>query len=58
MAFTIFGFAVAAVLVLIFGLDLAIGVPFEQVSQLMDVTYLVCGIILGGLSWSCLRDLR
>lgn len=56
--FTIVGFAVAAVLVILFGFDLAMAVPFEQVSLLMDVTYLFCGIILGWLSWSCFRDLR
>lgn len=58
MGFTLFGFAVAAVLVILFGLDLALAVPFQRVSPLMDVTYLICGIILAGLSWSCFRDLR
>ena len=58
MAFTLFGFAVAAVLVILFGLDLALAVPFQRVSLLMDVTYLICGITLAGLSWSCYRDLR
>jgi hypothetical protein len=58
MAFTLFGFAVAAVLIILFGLDVAVAVPFQRVSPLMDVTYLICGIILAGLSWSCYRDLR
>ena len=58
MAFTLFGFATAALFVILFGLDLAVGVPFQRVSLLMDVTYLLCGLALGWLSWSCLRDLR
>jgi hypothetical protein len=57
MAFTLLGFAVAAVLAILFGLDLAMAVPFGRVSLLMDVSYVFCGIILGWLSWSCFRDL-
>lgn len=57
-AFTIFGFSVAAVLILLFGVDLTMAVPFQRVSLLMDTGYLICGIILAGLSWSCYRDLR
>ena len=57
MAFTLFGFAVAGLLILLFGLDLVMAVPLQRVSLLMDVTYLLCGIILGWLSWSCYRDL-
>lgn len=56
MAFTVFGFAVAGVLVVLFGLDLAMAVPLQRVSPLMDVTYLLCGITLGWLSWSCYCD--
>ena len=57
MAFTIFGFSVAAMLIILFSLDLVMAVPFRQVSLLMDVSYVFCGIILAGLSWSCYRDL-
>ncbi|NLS91471.1 MAG: hypothetical protein GXX96_04715 [Planctomycetaceae bacterium] len=57
-ALTVFGFSVAAVLILLFGLDLTMGVPLERISLPMDVSYLLCGIILAGLSWSCWRDLR
>jgi threonine/homoserine/homoserine lactone efflux protein len=58
MAFALFGVATALVLIMLFGLDLAVGVPFQRVSLLMDVTYVFCGAVLAWLSWSCLRDLR
>jgi hypothetical protein len=57
-ALTISGFVVASLIVLLFGLDLAVKWPFEQASMLMDICCLLCAGIIGYLSWNTLRDLR
>ena len=54
-ALCIFGIVIAALLLLIFGLDLVIGVPFGKASLMMDVgTVVVCGL-LGYISWTTFR---
>jgi len=50
------GTVVAALLLLIFGLDLAIRVPFHRASMTMDIGILVCAVILGYVSWITLRE--
>jgi hypothetical protein len=54
----IVGAVVAVLLLLIFGLDLGLGVPFHQASIVMDIGLLVCAVILGYLSWVTLRGLQ
>jgi len=49
---------IAGLLLLAFGLDLAIGIPFEGADWRMDVAVVIASIILGYLSWSAMRDLR
>jgi hypothetical protein len=51
------GFVTAASLLILFGLDLAVGWPFMRASLLMDISFTVCGLILGYLSWNAYRDL-
>ena len=54
-ALCIFGIVIAALLLLIFGLDLVIGVPFGKASVMMDVgTVVVCGL-LGYIGWTTFR---
>jgi hypothetical protein len=48
--------AVAALLVLLFGLDLGLGIPFGGKSMLMSIGFIVCAAILGYLSWSTFRE--
>jgi len=48
--------AVAAILLLLFGLDLALGIPFGKMSMMMNVGYLVCAVVLAYLSWSTYRE--
>lgn len=52
------GMVVAGLVTLIFGLDLVAGVPFQGVSTPMDIGFVVCGLILGYLSWNAFRDIR
>ena len=51
-----FGTGVAAILLLVFGLDLAVGIPFGGVSSWMDIGFIVCSVILGYLSWITKRE--
>ena len=56
-ALCIFGLIVAGLFLLMFGLDLAIGYPFNGSSKLlMDVPMVLCSIALGFLSWTTLRE--
>ncbi|HUT11997.1 MAG TPA: hypothetical protein VMY42_15965 [Thermoguttaceae bacterium] len=56
-ALCIAGIVIAALVFLIFGLDLAIGLPpFNKASMMMDAAFVVCGAILGYLSWTTLRE--
>jgi hypothetical protein len=55
-ALTILGMAVAVLIFALFGLDLAIGVPFSKASIPMDVGAIVCGGILGYLSWATFQE--
>jgi len=50
------GLAVALILLVVFGLDLAIGVPFGGVSMLMDIGFVFGSGALGYISWTTLRE--
>lgn len=53
---TISGFVVAVLVLLIFGLDLALGIPFGKTSLVMDIAFVLCAIGLGYMSWSTFRQ--
>jgi hypothetical protein len=57
-ALCIFGTVIAVLLLLVFALDLTIGIPFggPSVSMLMDIGFIVCAIALGYISWMTLRE--
>ena len=55
---TITAIAVAVLMLVLFGLDLAIGVPFGKQSMLIDIAFLVCGLGLGLLGVSTWRELE
>jgi hypothetical protein len=48
--------AIAVLLLVIFGMDLAIKVPFGGQSGMMDIGFLICAAALGYLSWSSFRE--
>ena len=54
---TIAGMVVAAVIFILFAIDLAVGFPFQKASKGMDVSFIICAIGLGILSWTTMRDL-
>ena len=55
-ALCLVGTVVAVLLLLVFGLDLAVAFPFHRVSPTMDVGSLLCSIILGYTSWTTLKE--
>ena len=57
-ALTWIGLVIAALLLLIFGLDLAMNVPFKGASAAFDITVIICALMLAYLSWNTLRELR
>jgi hypothetical protein len=50
------GAVIAVLLVLVFGLDLALKIPFRRTSVLMDIGFLVCAALLGFISWTTLKE--
>jgi len=57
-ALTISGMVVAALLLIVFGLDLAIGFPFGRgPSLIMDICGTISAALLGYMSWSAYREL-
>lgn len=54
----VFGMIVAAVMLLLFALDAAIGVPFGKASMLMDIGFVIVAAILGYLSFTTFREQR
>jgi hypothetical protein len=52
------GAVVAILLLLVFGLDLAAGIPFRRENMgTMDISMILCSAGLGYLSWSTYRQL-
>ena len=51
---TISAMVIAVLMLVLFGLDLAIGIPFGKQSLIIDIAFLVCGvglILLGLTTW-------
>jgi hypothetical protein len=54
---TITAMVVAALLFLIFSIDLAVKFPFNRESITMDVGFIICALALGFAAWSTYREL-
>ena len=57
-AFALFGLIVAICMLLVFGGDLSAGFPFKKISPTMDIGFVVCGLVLGYMSWTTFREQR
>ena len=55
-ALCLVGIVVAVLLLLVFGLDLALGFPFRRVSLTMDIGFLIGSLALGYGSWATLNE--
>ena len=47
---------VAVLVAALFLLDMVAGVPFRKASMLMDISLVICAILLGIISWMTLRE--
>jgi len=54
-ALCISGMVISVLVLILFGLDIAMGVPFHGLSTMLDVTFIVCAVLLGYLSWATFR---
>jgi hypothetical protein len=50
------GLVVSGLVIILFAVDLAVGIPFKRASMMMDVSLLVCAALLGLISWFTLRE--
>ena len=57
-AMTIGGMVVAALLLAVFGADMALGIPFGGAQSTMNIGILVASAILGYISFSTFREQR
>jgi hypothetical protein len=55
---TIAAMAIAGLLLLVFGLDLAIKVPFGRAYPIMSACFAVLAAVLAYLGWSTIREFR
>jgi hypothetical protein len=55
-ALCLVGTVVAVLLLLMFGLDLAVQFPFRRASMVMDIGGLVSAVVLGYVSWTTLKE--
>ena len=55
-ALSLTGLVISALLLLVFGLDLATGIPFKGANSTMSIGFIVFSAILAYLSWSTLRE--
>jgi len=52
------GLIVGVLILLLFGLDLAIAVPFKRASVTMGATFALAGAVLAVVSWFSLREIK
>ncbi len=57
-ALSIIGMVVAALILLVFGLDLAIEFPFHRVDVFLDIGLLIGALALAYLSWTTYREVK
>ncbi len=50
------GLVVAGLVIILFAVDLAVGIPFRRASMMMDIALLTSAALLGLLSWFTLRE--
>ena len=54
---TITALALAVLTLVLFGMDLAISVPFNKQSIFLDVAFVICALAIGFLGYSTWREL-
>ena len=55
---TIGGMVVSGLIAVAFGMDLVMGFPFDGANSMIDIGFLLVGLILGYLSFNAFRDAK
>jgi hypothetical protein len=55
-ALCLMGIVIAVLVLVVFGLDLAISQPFHRTSLVMDIGLVVCSLLVGVGSWMTFRE--
>jgi hypothetical protein len=55
-ALCLMGIVIAVLILVVFGLDLFIKVPFQRISLVMDIGLVVCSLLVGLGSWITFRE--
>jgi hypothetical protein len=50
--------AVSVLLLILFGVDIVVGMPFMSLSLAVDILAILCSAILFYLGWNAYQDLR
>ncbi|MDO4550697.1 MAG: hypothetical protein Q4C96_05545 [Planctomycetia bacterium] len=51
-----FGLALAAIILLVFLVDISLGFPFSRYSILMNVIFMAVSLVLAWLSWKTFKE--
>lgn len=54
---TMAAIVIAVLTLVLFGLDLAIAVPFNKQSIFLDIVFVICGLVIGILGFTTWREL-
>ncbi|MEQ8209721.1 MAG: hypothetical protein RH917_07800 [Lacipirellulaceae bacterium] len=57
-AMTILGMVVAGLLLVVFIMDLALGIPFQGANMKMSIGAILASLMLGYASWDAFREIR
>lgn len=55
---TIASMVIAILVLVLFGLDLALQIPFRRASIMLDVVFVLCALGIGYISWATFREVR
>lgn len=56
-ALAIVGMAISVLVLIVFGLDAAMGFPFNQAAGVVtDIGFVICAAVLAYMSWNTLRE--
>jgi len=53
---SLIGLILASLIILLFGIDLAIEFPFRRANTMMDIAFVLCGAALAYMSWATMRE--
>lgn len=55
---TIFAMVIAVLVLVLFSLDLALGIPFRKANIFLDIIFAISAAGLGYISWATFKELK